>query len=256
MYEFPRTSPVVVDLRVRHGMVAIDAGPHERVQVTVEPPAPDVEMTLDGDTLLIHDPRRRGPELAITVRVPADSAITGRSAAADVRATGRYATAHLDLGSADGWIEEITGDVHITAASGDVIVGRAGSAVWAKSSSGQVRVGDVVGDVTIDTASGAITVGAAHASLQARSASGAVSVGSLRQGQAKIRTTSGDVTVGVEAGTGVWLDLDTHAGHSVTDLTAGGGSAAAPSGAGLELRVRTSSGDIHVHRVDSIAMAA
>ena len=49
------------------------------------------------------------------------------------------------------------------------------------------------------------------------------------------------------AGTGVWMDLDTSAGKTVSDLTAHGQTAPAEP-ASLELRVRTASGDIHVHR--------
>ena len=48
------------------------------------------------------------------------------------------------------------------------------------------------------------------------------------------------------AGTGVWMDLNTMSGRSVSDLAAQDDPPAAQTG--LELRVRAVSGDIHVHR--------
>jgi hypothetical protein len=54
--------------------------------------------------------------------------------------------------------------------------------------------------------------------------------------------------VGVRAGTGVWLDLNTISGTTRNGLD----MTAAPSGANghqLNLRVQTISGDIGVHRV-------
>jgi hypothetical protein len=84
--------------------------------------------------------------------------------------------------------------------------------------------------------------------VRAETASGHIEVGSLRQGQARLRTASGDVEVGVAAGTGVWLDLDTASGKSVTDLTMRGDTPPGDGAATLELRVRTASGDILVRR--------
>jgi len=62
--------------------------------------------------------------------------------------------------------------------------------------------------------------------------------------------------VGVAPGTGVWLDLDTASGKSTSDLTNHGDVPPADKPATLELRIRTASGDIHVHRAHTTAKAA
>jgi DUF4097 and DUF4098 domain-containing protein YvlB len=262
MYEYPRTEPVTVSLRALSGRVDIEAGHSETIQVDVTPLrdsnaardlAAEVKVALEGDTLVVHVPDRkgalwrRGHSLAISIKVPEGSALTGRSAAAAVRATGRYGKVDLALSSGDSEVENVDGDARMTTASGHLTVGRAGGTVALKTSSGHVTSGDVTGDVTAGTSSGDIRLGSAGASLEATSASGEIEVGSLRQGQAKIRTSSGDVRVGVAPGTGVWLDLNTSSGRSLNNLSVPGDDTS-QTGATLELKVRTASGDIHIQR--------
>ena len=73
------------------------------------------------------------------------------------------------------------------------------------------------------------------------------------------QSASGDVKIGVEAGTGVWLDVNTASGSTRNELTMGAdapGATAASTGATLELRVRTASGDIDIRRVTGAFPAA
>ncbi|MEU4161226.1 DUF4097 family beta strand repeat-containing protein [Actinoplanes sp. NPDC026670] len=262
MYEYARTEPVTVSLRALSGRVDVEAGHRDTIQVDVTPLrdssaardlAAEVEVALDGDTLVVRVPERRGAlwrrghSLAISIKVPEGSTLTGRSAAAPVRATGRYAQVSLDLSSGDSEVESVDGDARITTASGHLTVGQAGGAVTLKTSSGHLTIGDVTGDVKAGTSSGDIRLGSAGASVEASSASGEIEVGRLHHGQARIRTSSGDVRVGVAPGTGVWLDLDTSSGRNVNNLAAPGDDIA-PTGATLELKIRTASGDIHVQR--------
>jgi DUF4097 and DUF4098 domain-containing protein YvlB len=263
MYEFDRATPVTIVLRAHGGHVEIIAEERPTIEVEVTPlnssdttreAADRTHVALEDDTLLVQTPGndywswRRSPKLAITIRVPAGSALAGKSSSADVRAAGVYSVVQLNVASADVQVEEVTGDALLDAASGDLSVARVGGGLRIKSSSGTVRVGDVTGDVSAETASGPIFVGSGHASLKAKTASGDIEVGLLRQGRAQIGTASGDVRVGVASGTGVWLDLDTASGKSTSDLTNHGDVPPAGKPTNLELRVRTASGDIHVHR--------
>jgi DUF4097 and DUF4098 domain-containing protein YvlB len=263
MYEFDRSTPVTVALRAQGGRVEVTA--EERATVEVQVTALDdndnareaahrTRVVLEDDTLLVQVPGteywhwRRSPSLGISIKVPTGSALSGKSAAADVRAAGVYSVLQLDVSSADVVVDEVTGDAQIEAASGDLSIARVGGGLRIKSSSGALRIGDVTGDVNAETASGAIVLGSGGGSLGARTASGGIEVGLLRQGRAQISSASGDVRVGVAPGTGVWLDLDTAAGRSTSDLAWHGEAPPADSPAKLELRVRTASGDIHVHR--------
>src|SRR4051794_33244340 len=235
MYEFERSAPVTVALRAHSGAVEIAAEDRDGIQVEVTPftdsdsareVAQRTQVTLDGDVLTIHAPGtdhwswRRSPKLRIVARVPAGSTLAGRSASADVRAAGTWTAVRLDVASADADIADITGDADIDSASGDVSVSRVGGALRVKSASGDLRIGDVIGDVSLETASGDIRLRHGGASARARSASGDIEIGALRQGAAQVRTASGDVQVGVMSGTGVWMDLSTASGKTVSDLTA------------------------------------
>jgi hypothetical protein len=56
--------------------------------------------------------------------------------------------------------------------------------------------------------------------------------------------------VGVAAGTGVWLDVSTASGTTRNGLDMPGGLAQpGPEAAGLELKIRTASGDVDIRRV-------
>jgi DUF4097 and DUF4098 domain-containing protein YvlB len=264
MPEFDRSTPVTVALSAHGGTVDIVA--EERVSILAEvtpfdgseasrAAADNTVISLDGDTLSVRAPEtsgwnwRRNGKLRIAVRVPLDSSIAARTASADLRATGRFATGRADVASGDVRIGDVTGDAQLEAASGDLTVGRVGGSLRIHSSSGDLEVGDVANDVAADAASGDITIRSAGGSAKVETASGDIEVGSLRQGDARIKSASGDVKVGVLAGTGVWLDVSTASGKTRNDLTMTGDAAAPATGANLQLQIRTASGDITIRRV-------
>jgi DUF4097 and DUF4098 domain-containing protein YvlB len=169
-------------------------------------------------------------------------------ASADLRAKGDYGQVQTDLASGDAYVERVAGAAELKSASGDVQVDRVGGALRIGSSSGDIRVGDVTGDVSATSASGDLAFRSVGGSIQGKTASGDIQVGRLRQGKATFNSASGDVTLGVAAGTGVWLDLNTASGSTTSDLTMTDSTPQAEQQTTLELRVRTASGDIHVHR--------
>jgi hypothetical protein len=263
MYEFDRAQPVTVVLRAQGGSVDIVAEERATIEVDVQPfdggdaaleAAQRTRVVLEGDTLLIQAPGgdhwswRRTPKLRITAKVPAGSALAAKSAAAAVTLAGVYSTVQVNVASAEVNLVEATGDVALDAASGDLSVGRVGGSLRIKSASGALRIGDVTGDVSAETASGHIRMASAGGSVRAGSASGDIEIGQLSRGRATVKTASGDVQVGVASGSALWMDLDTASGKSVTDLTAHGEVPPSDGPVELELRVRTASGNIRIHR--------
>jgi hypothetical protein len=269
MPEFDRTTPVTVALRAHRGKVDITAEEGAAVSADVmalddsdasRQAAANTTIALEGDTLVVRAPEPSGrlwgrsPKLGVTVRVPADSAVAAKIGSAELRATGRFRSAQVNLASGDAWVDAVTGDAHLESASGDLTVNQVGGSLRIHSASGDIDVGDVIGDVNAEAASGAIAVRTAGASIKAETASGDIEVGTVRQGRATVRSASGDVKVGVLAGTGVWLDVNTASGSTRNDLTM---AAEAPAtGANLELRIRTASGDITIRRVTGDVSAA
>lgn len=265
MQEFPSPGPVVADVRCMSGRCEITAEQRDTVTVDVQPVNARDEKALraveastvefDGHRLTVKAPESEGigwlfgrhAKLRVTIRLPLDSELDVKVASADLSAAGRYATAELKTASGNVYAESVTGDASVHSASGDVRVIRVGGSVKATTASGDLEVRYVGGEITHNSASGDTTLGETHGDVKVRSASGDVEIGAAVRGSVRCTTASGDVKVGVPAGTGVWLDLTTASGHTVSDLAVG---AEAPlTGHDLELRVSTASGDIEVTRV-------
>jgi DUF4097 and DUF4098 domain-containing protein YvlB len=84
--------------------------------------------------------------------------------------------------------------------------------------------------------------------------SGGIELSAVKSGSVKANTVSGRISLGVVPGTDVWVDLDAKAG-TVTSELATGDTSPAPAGGGtsLEVRARSVSGDIYLHRASAYA---
>lgn len=265
MQEFPSPEPVTADVRVMSGRCDIIAEQRDTTTVDVRPVDPgddrqaraaaETTVEFDGHRLTVKAPETggvgwlfgRNAKLRITVRLPLDSEIDVRTASADLGCTGRYARATVNAASGDVQVEAVTGNAGITSASGDIRVLRVGGSVKATSASGDLEIRYVGGELTHHSASGDTTLGETHGDVKVRSASGDIAIAAATRGVVHCTTASGDVKIGVPAGTGVWLDLTTASGRTTSDLSVG--SEAPLTGHDLELRVSTASGDIDINRV-------
>ena len=159
MQEFPAEGPVTVSFRIGSGSVDVIAEERASVSVEVEPAdrrgesrrlADETEVEFRGDTLSIVTPnqsgfRLRGGSVAIRVHVPLDSAVTGKSASADVTCQGRVGTIEVDAASGDVQADHVSGDAAIGTASGDVRLTRVDGDLRTKGASGDLRVRQVGG---------------------------------------------------------------------------------------------------------------
>lgn len=263
-YEFASPGPVNSDIRIAGGVLNVDAGEHDVITVSVEPhdnsaasreAAEETRVALEGKHLVVHVPRGKGwavfrwPRLNITVRMPAHSVLSVKSASADVTCTGVYAEAVVHTASGDALVDQVAKDASVHSASGDVRLGSVVGALRAHSASGDITVQHAGKDAEITCASGDIEVARADGGVRAKTASGDVKIGVAFKDEIRVHTASGDVGVGVAAGTGVWLDLSTASGRTTSDLDIHDGSAPLPGGATLKVKVRTASGDISLRRV-------
>jgi hypothetical protein len=263
MPEFPCPGPITVDLRITGGTVELHAEPRDTAVVEVAPyddsaasreAAEQTRVELTGDTLLIAGPEapgwllRRSPRLRVSARVPADSAGRLRVASADVTGHGRWSHVKLNTASGDAYVEQVAADLSVNTASGDVRAVQVGGRLTVNSASGDVSAERVDGSVDVKSASGDVQVEQAGADVNVKTASGDTRIGATRHGTVRATTVSGDVSVGVVSGTGVWLDLNTLSGRTSSDLEMGG-EPGTPSQPDLTVQVRTVSGNIDVHRV-------
>jgi DUF4097 and DUF4098 domain-containing protein YvlB len=127
-----------------------------------------------------------------------------------------------------------------------VRLGELGGSAVIKNSNGDTWVGVAHGDLRVNAANGRITVDLAHANVVAKSANGDVRLGEIVRSSAVLETHLGDLEVGIREGTAAWLDVSATAGkvHNALDAA----DAPEPSAETVEVRARTSVGDIVIRR--------
>lgn len=263
MDEFAVDGRITLAARIAAGQLTVTAEPRDTATVSVTPAdardaardaAEQTRVEFTGGVLTIESPRngwrmRRTGRIRVDVRVPEDTALDVRLAAADARLSGRYGDATLHTASGDLAVDHVAGSLDMDTASGDVDVVRVDGHVRAKSASGNVRIGYAGGDVTAGTASGDLLVEHAEGSVRAHTASGDVQVGAARRGTVELTAASGDLRVGVVTGTRVWLDVSTTSGRVRSDLDHERPAGSADTTAALTVRARTLSGDVELRRV-------
>lgn len=252
VHEYACTGAIDVRLQVRHGDITVTAHDQPTAMVTIHGEGAEQSVVnFDGTRLGIETPHSgnwlsfKRSRIRIFVTVPTGSAVTAYLGSADLRTEGQLGSVNTTTGSGDILVAETTGDVNVESGSGDLHLGRVGGLLRANSSSGDITVTEVRGDAVIEVASGDVRLDAAHGAVRARSASGDIKVTAVHGKDVGIDAASGDVTVGVPAGTSVWLDLSSVSGTTRNTLTPTGQP---DGGAALALRVHTISGDIQIRR--------
>jgi DUF4097 and DUF4098 domain-containing protein YvlB len=231
-WEFPAQDPVDLQIRVHSGGVRVQAVPTQTATVTLEGNQRLLAATrveFDHGALSVVEPDRFGlggfGSLNVTVEVPDGSSCLVHSASADVSCTGELSALDAHTASGELSAERVSGLAQVVTASGDVQVGAAAEA----------RVETASGDVRIDQADGAVTV---------RTASGDVWIGQISGRRAEVKSASGDISVAVAPGIGVYLDLSSLSGTVSSELE----PAQQSGGADMTVQCRTISGDVQVLR--------
>jgi DUF4097 and DUF4098 domain-containing protein YvlB len=233
----------------------------------------DTTVEQRGDDIVVIVPKRSGGifsrahDLHLTITAPQLATLAIESGSADITARGDFGATTVQSGSGDVTIghiadsvkirsgsgnvriDKIGADALITTGSADVYIGEVSGAVSLTTGSGDVRLGAGGSALDVKTGSGDVSIGEAPVQLSAKTASGDVSIDSVRHGEVKARTASGDLRAGVRAGTAAWLDVRTISGRVSSDLEA----AAEPADDDSRVRIQleTVSGDIELVRVAS-----
>lgn len=138
------------------------------------------------------------------------------------------------------------GDAEVKSASGDVKLDAIGS-LEAKLASGDLEVAQVAGEARVDSASGDVELGEAAAGVSVRTASGDQQVGSVVEGKVDLSSASGDIRVGIKRGSRVWVDARSMSGDVSSELEVGE-EVPGDDGPLVELQVTAMSGDVQVVR--------
>ena len=168
-----------------------------------------------------------------------------RTGAGSVRVD-RTGTLTVSTGIGEIIADRVAGDADFKTGSGQVRVGSIDGATVVKSGNGDARIGKVGGDLRVKTANGEIVIGQARASVIAKSANGRIRIGDVVSGAVVMETAAGEIEVGIHDGTAAFLDVKTHYGNVRSSLQAS--NVPGPSGSTVEVRARTSYGDILITR--------
>lgn len=286
---FDTPDPIAVTIELGAGDVRVVASARRDTAVEVRPSNPSkrddvaaaeqTRVDFDAGRLLVRAPRswRRyswftdGGSVDVRIELPEGSRLTGTVAAAALRATGRLgncrfdspagaihldqvATAHLRTGMGDVTADDVGGDVEVTTGSGSLLIGViAGSAVI-KNSNGDTTIAEVAGNVRVRAGNGSIGIDRAHAAVSVQTANGDIRLGEVSRASVSAETSRGDVEIGMREGVAAWLDLHTQFGRVRNDLAAA--VPLDPSEDAVEVRARTSFGNVTVHRARQPVTAA
>jgi DUF4097 and DUF4098 domain-containing protein YvlB len=262
-WEFPGSDPIDIIVNLAAGSVALSGEPTDVTTVNLQSgksgrqgdeQVSGVQVSFDHGRLEIVQPQGAGflrgfGNLDLTVKAPAGSRCTVRTANADVACVGDLAELDARTASGDVTAASVSGSLRVTTASGDVWLQEAGASVDVHTASGDVRLRQAGGDVSVTTASGDVRIGTAGASVAFITSSGDVQIGSVSSGHASVKTVSGDTVVGVTQGAGVYLDLSSLSGRITSQLEESDSSVEVT----LEVTCRSVSGNIRIARADATA---
>ncbi|HEU5417998.1 MAG TPA: DUF4097 family beta strand repeat-containing protein, partial [Streptosporangiaceae bacterium] len=186
-WKFPGADPIDLFINLPAGSVAVsgEATDVTTVELVASRHGRDAEQLIaevrveftDG-RLEIVQPKTSGflrissTGLDLTVKVPAGSRCTARTASADLSCVGELAELDARTASGDVTAGLVTGQLEITTASGDVFVEKAGAAAGVNTASGDIQLRRADGEVTATTASGDVSIGQPGGSVRASTASG------------------------------------------------------------------------------------
>lgn len=228
MPTFETPEPIHVDLNLVLGNVTIAATDRTDTVVTVNPTNPDneadtkavaeTEAELVGNTVRIKGlklrkyigPTKNSPSVDISIELPTGSSLSakGFGSMVGLTTTGRLGACEFSTGMGRLTVEE----------------------------AGPVKL-RTTGDIIIDRA---------HGDVEASTAQGAIRIGEVSEGIVDVKTSMGDVEVGIPGGTAALLDVQTSMGTLRNQLDDTGEPG--PKERSVKVRARTSMGDIEIRR--------
>jgi len=249
-HRFHTPEPVDLEIQIPVGDIRVETVDGDESTVSVTGSEKLVEQTLVslvGNKLTIGHKGKKpfgitisigdfsfgsGSSMRVRARVPHGSTPVLSTAAADMKVRGRVQSLEVKSASGDLVVNgEIERDAEIKSVSGDVRLERVG---------GDLRVQTVSGDVNVQSVSG---------SVASKTVSGDLRVESVREGHVTAQSVSGDIELGVAAGTKLDVDAGSVSGDLASEVPLGSDpDAAGGDGPALVVRGKTVSGDFRVFR--------
>jgi DUF4097 and DUF4098 domain-containing protein YvlB len=262
--------PISAYVEVGAGELLVTGSDTDITTVAIDGPrAHDFHVALDGRVLSVVAPKGRlfgsGDSHRVSVTVPAGSDLSLKAGSADTAVSGTLGMLKLKTGSGDVEVERTDGPFVVESGSGDVTAHELNADARIKSGSGDVDLGEVRGSLGVSTGSGDVVLGSVHGKAVVKTgsgdlqvnrsdsdvalstASGDLVIGRATRGRVIAKNVSGDVRVGIPAGTPVWTDISTVTGGVANRLESVGKPAEGQEH--VEVRATTVSGDVVLQSV-------
>jgi hypothetical protein len=277
MPRYEVSGPIDADIKLGVGHVEVIASDRTDAVVEIGPSRPgrsgDASLaregtaSFEGGRLRVNVPRRRnlfGQSDSVDVRVEltTGSLVTIETAYGSLSAHGvlgncrfiaKYGNVSADtvgdliLEAPYGTVEiaEVTGRLDATTGYARARIDRILGDARFRGAHGTIELGTSAGDVDVAT-SGPLTIERALSDVTARSAHGQIRVREVNGGSIHLENAYGGIEVGVPAGIGAWIDAVSAHGRVRNELTPD--PEAAASERSVELRLRSSYGDLRIRR--------
>jgi Putative adhesin len=232
-YEFATPEPPRLQVSVSDGRVEIETGPRADTVVTVE--GRDVEelgVEQRGREIVVERGKRfgrGGGSYDVRILAPEGADAELALVSADVRGTGRFGEVRVRNASGDVLLDSVRGRLDLSSVSGDVVV-------QAATRGGAIR-----------TASGDVVVRVAGERLGLITASGDLVIDAIAEGALDLKSASGDMRIGIAAGSRLHVDARSLSGETTSDLEILGVETTT-EGPLVELRATSMSGNIRIVR--------
>jgi hypothetical protein len=249
-HRFQTTDPVELVIRVPSGDIDIE---------TVD--GDESLISLDGDEKLIEmtEVRQEGRRIVVELKGKKSFGVTisigdfsfGSSSSMRVRARVPHgSTPILSTAAADMKVRGRVQSLEVKSASGDLVVnGEVERDAEIKTVSGDVRLERVGGELRVQTVSGDVNAQSVGGSIVSKTVSGDLRIESVREGQVTAQSVSGDIELGVAAGTNLDVDAGSVSGDLASEVPLGSDpDALGGDGPALVVRGKTVSGDFRVFR--------
>jgi Putative adhesin len=278
MPTFTTPGPIAATVGVAGAQVRVTASDRTDTVVVVEPineasrkdvkVADRTKVDFTGGQLSVRTtvPGDKNGSVAITIDLPAGSSLVAHLAYSGVHADGSLGECELHMASGRVQLDRIDA-LQASIASGEVAIGHiAGRAtidggafamrigevdgpVGFSNSGGQAWIGHAAADLDLSSGSCDFDIDRADGSVTATTASGTIRIGRMTNGQAKLMNGSGNIEVGVSAGTAASIDVNSERG-AVHNFVSSQGEPGA-SDAKVSVHARTRHGDITIQRAAS-----
>ena len=280
MATFETAEPISVTIVIGVGDVRITASDRRDTVVSVTPSdsskqsdlqaAENTRVEYSQGSLLVKAPRswkRYTPfggaeSIDVAIELPSGSRVEAEADVANFTSRGRlgecrFTTAvgkiridetgplHVNTSGGNVNVDRMTGRGQITG-SGQISIGEIDGSAVIKNLNGVIWVGEVTGDLRCNSANGDVTIDRALGAVTAKTANGAVRIGEVVRGSVELGTAYGELEVGIREGTAALLDVRSSYGNVRNSLQAS--DRPEPSDQTVEVRARTSFGDILIHR--------